>query len=105
MFNVFPLEFAPSQNAPAGEAVLLKVGPDGCVSVCIFSLLFGYSPAELGDCDPLEHTLDLVTEFRFVPDQTEDVELAIFNAWRECRCAFHCEYMTANLMLIHMNIH
>uniref|UniRef100_A0A671VP70 Erythrocyte membrane protein band 4.1 like 5 n=1 Tax=Sparus aurata TaxID=8175 RepID=A0A671VP70_SPAAU len=46
--------------------------------VCVFS-------AELGDCDPLDHSMDLVTEFRFVPNQTEDVELAIFNAWKECR--------------------
>uniref|UniRef100_A0A8D3D961 Erythrocyte membrane protein band 4.1 like 5 n=1 Tax=Scophthalmus maximus TaxID=52904 RepID=A0A8D3D961_SCOMX len=41
--------------------------------------------AELGDCDPLEHNLDLVSEFRFIPNQTEDVELAIYNAWKECR--------------------
>uniref|UniRef100_A0A3P8SL80 Erythrocyte membrane protein band 4.1 like 5 n=1 Tax=Amphiprion percula TaxID=161767 RepID=A0A3P8SL80_AMPPE len=46
--------------------------------VCVFS-------AELGDCDPLEHNLDLVSEFRFIPNQTEDVELAIYNAWKECR--------------------
>ncbi|XP_040912862.1 band 4.1-like protein 5 isoform X3 [Toxotes jaculatrix] len=41
--------------------------------------------AELGDCDPLEHSLDLVSEFRFIPNQTEDVELAIYNTWKECR--------------------
>uniref|UniRef100_A0A7N8XCY7 Erythrocyte membrane protein band 4.1 like 5 n=1 Tax=Mastacembelus armatus TaxID=205130 RepID=A0A7N8XCY7_9TELE len=46
--------------------------------VCLFS-------AELGDCDPLEHNLDLVSEFRFIPNQTEDVELAIYNTWKECR--------------------
>uniref|UniRef100_A0A669C7H3 Erythrocyte membrane protein band 4.1 like 5 n=1 Tax=Oreochromis niloticus TaxID=8128 RepID=A0A669C7H3_ORENI len=46
--------------------------------VCVFA-------AELGDCDPLEHNLDLVSEFRFMPEQTEEMELAIYNAWKECR--------------------
>lgn len=46
--------------------------------VCVFL-------AELGDCDPLDHNLDLVSEFRFIPNQTEDVELAIYTAWKECR--------------------
>uniref|UniRef100_A0A673B3S6 Erythrocyte membrane protein band 4.1 like 5 n=1 Tax=Sphaeramia orbicularis TaxID=375764 RepID=A0A673B3S6_9TELE len=41
--------------------------------------------SELGDCDPLEHNLDLVSEFRFIPNQTEDLELAIYNTWKECR--------------------
>ncbi|KAL4618035.1 band 4.1-like protein 5 isoform X1 [Arapaima gigas] len=41
--------------------------------------------AELGDFDPAEHTPDLVSEFRFVPEQTEEMELAIYNAWKECR--------------------
>uniref|UniRef100_A0A8P4KAB0 Erythrocyte membrane protein band 4.1 like 5 n=1 Tax=Dicentrarchus labrax TaxID=13489 RepID=A0A8P4KAB0_DICLA len=49
-------------------------------NMCVFVF-----SAELGDCDPLDHNVDLVTEFRFVPNQTEDVELAIFNAWKECR--------------------
>ncbi|XP_056915028.1 band 4.1-like protein 5 isoform X1 [Takifugu flavidus] len=50
------------------------------VELAAFSL-----QAELGDCDPLEHNLDLVSEFRFIPNQTEEVELAIYNAWKECR--------------------
>uniref|UniRef100_A0A8C9VCE4 Erythrocyte membrane protein band 4.1 like 5 n=1 Tax=Scleropages formosus TaxID=113540 RepID=A0A8C9VCE4_SCLFO len=40
---------------------------------------------ELGDFDPVEHAPDLVSEFRFVPEQTEEMELAIYNAWKECR--------------------
>lgn len=51
----------------------------------MFILLFSLNLAELGDCDPAEHTLDLVSEFRFVPEQTEDMELAIYNHWKECR--------------------
>ncbi|XP_072253932.1 band 4.1-like protein 5 isoform X2 [Leuresthes tenuis] len=53
---------------------------DTAMELAAFSL-----QAELGDCDPLEHNLDLVSEFRFIPNQTEDVELAIYNAWKECR--------------------
>ncbi|TRY97109.1 hypothetical protein DNTS_027294 [Danionella cerebrum] len=41
--------------------------------------------AELGDCDPADHGLDLVSEFRFIPNQTEEMEGAIYNAWKECR--------------------
>ncbi|XP_069588748.1 band 4.1-like protein 5 [Ranitomeya imitator] len=40
---------------------------------------------ELGDFDPLEHTPDLVSEFRFVPTQTEEMELAVFQKWKEFR--------------------
>ncbi|XP_078142324.1 band 4.1-like protein 5 [Centroberyx gerrardi] len=50
------------------------------VELAAFSL-----QAELGDCDPAEHGLDLVSEFRFIPNQTEDLELAIYNTWKECR--------------------
>ncbi|XP_047906361.2 band 4.1-like protein 5 isoform X2 [Anser cygnoides] len=41
--------------------------------------------AELGDYDPAEHVPELVSEFRFVPTQTEEMELAIFEKWKECR--------------------
>ncbi|XP_018424219.1 PREDICTED: band 4.1-like protein 5 [Nanorana parkeri] len=40
---------------------------------------------ELGDFDPSDHTPDLVSEFRFVPTQTEDFELAVFEKWKEFR--------------------
>ncbi|XP_072274031.1 band 4.1-like protein 5 [Pyxicephalus adspersus] len=40
---------------------------------------------ELGDFDPTEHPPDLVSEFRFVPTQTEDFELAVFEKWKEFR--------------------
>ncbi|NWS70789.1 E41L5 protein, partial [Crotophaga sulcirostris] len=41
--------------------------------------------AELGDYDPAEHVPELVSEFRFVPTQTEEMEFAIFEKWKECR--------------------
>ncbi|XP_078119411.1 band 4.1-like protein 5 isoform X1 [Sander vitreus] len=53
---------------------------DTAVELAAFSI-----QAELGDCDPLEHNLELVSEFRFAPNQTEDMELAIYNTWKECR--------------------
>ncbi|XP_040295912.1 band 4.1-like protein 5 isoform X2 [Bufo bufo] len=40
---------------------------------------------ELGDFDPTEHTPDLVSEFRFVPTQTEEMELAVYQKWKEFR--------------------
>uniref|UniRef100_A0A3B3QI69 Erythrocyte membrane protein band 4.1 like 4B n=1 Tax=Paramormyrops kingsleyae TaxID=1676925 RepID=A0A3B3QI69_9TELE len=40
---------------------------------------------ELGDCDPMEHSPELVSEFRFIPKQTEVMEAAIFQKWVECR--------------------
>ncbi|NWV20924.1 E41L5 protein, partial [Origma solitaria] len=41
--------------------------------------------AELGDYDPAEHVPELVSEFRFVPTQTEEMEFAVFEKWKECR--------------------
>nr|XP_024098931.2 band 4.1-like protein 5 isoform X1 [Pongo abelii] len=41
--------------------------------------------AELGDYDLAEHSPELVSEFRFVPVQTEEMELAIFEKWKEYR--------------------
>uniref|UniRef100_A0A3P8WS84 Erythrocyte membrane protein band 4.1 like 5 n=1 Tax=Cynoglossus semilaevis TaxID=244447 RepID=A0A3P8WS84_CYNSE len=62
------------------ELTRLECEFDTAVELAAFSL-----QAELGDCDPLDHNLDLVTEFRFVPNQTEDMELAIYNTWKDCR--------------------
>nr|DBA24684.1 TPA: hypothetical protein GDO54_012310 [Pyxicephalus adspersus] len=41
--------------------------------------------AELGECELSEHTPELVSEFRFIPNQTESMELDIFQKWREHR--------------------
>uniref|UniRef100_A0A8C1NKL9 Erythrocyte membrane protein band 4.1 like 4B n=1 Tax=Cyprinus carpio TaxID=7962 RepID=A0A8C1NKL9_CYPCA len=41
--------------------------------------------SELGDCDPLEHSIALVSEFRFSPKQTEIMEADIYRKWAECR--------------------
>ncbi|KAJ6657814.1 hypothetical protein lerEdw1_001864 [Lerista edwardsae] len=41
--------------------------------------------AELGECEPLEHTPELVSEFRFTPNQTEAMEFEIFQKWKDFR--------------------
>ncbi|XP_041118482.1 band 4.1-like protein 5 [Polyodon spathula] len=53
---------------------------DTAVELAAFSL-----QAELGDCDPAEQGPELVSEFRFIPEQTEDMELSIYEKWKECR--------------------
>lgn len=40
---------------------------------------------ELGDCDPLEHSPELVSEFRFTPRQSAAMEADIFNQWLTLR--------------------
>lgn len=42
-------------------------------------------PGELGDCDPLEHSPELVSEFRFTPKQSEAMEADIFGRWLDLR--------------------
>ncbi|XP_055972995.1 band 4.1-like protein 4B isoform X2 [Sorex fumeus] len=41
--------------------------------------------AELGECELPEHSPELVSEFRFIPNQTEAMEFDIFQRWKECR--------------------
>ncbi len=50
-----------------------------------FSFPFHVLIGELGDCDPLEHSVALVSEFRFSPKQTEIMEADIYRKWAECR--------------------
>uniref|UniRef100_A0A8D8E9N9 Band 4.1-like protein 5 n=1 Tax=Culex pipiens TaxID=7175 RepID=A0A8D8E9N9_CULPI len=40
--------------------------------------------SELGDYDDTIHTAATVSEFRFVPNQTEELELAILDEYRKC---------------------
>lgn len=54
-------------------------------SVSPVFLSFMKSAAELGECELPEHTPELVSEFRFIPNQTEAMEFDIFQRWKECR--------------------
>lgn len=48
----------------------------------MLSRSFSFILAELGDYDPEEHTPGCISEFRFVPDQTEDLELAALEKFK-----------------------
>merc|ERR1712136_69172 len=41
--------------------------------------------SELGDYDPDVHNPYLISEFRFIPEQTEGFELAVMEAYRKCK--------------------
>ena len=41
--------------------------------------------AELGDYEDDVHSAGDISEFRFVDDQTEDMELAILEKFKHCR--------------------
>ncbi|MGH0144269.1 UNVERIFIED_CONTAM: hypothetical protein FKN15_002525 [Acipenser sinensis] len=61
------------------ELTRLECPFDTAVQLAAFSL-----QAELGDCDPAEQGPEMVSEFRFIPEQTEDTELSIYEKWKEC---------------------
>jgi len=46
--------------------------------------------AELGDYEEDMHTAGIISEFRFVEEQTEEMELAILEKFK------HCRYLTRN---------
>ncbi|KAK6166655.1 hypothetical protein SNE40_023296 [Patella caerulea] len=58
----------------------LEPPEDVLIEMCAFAI-----QSELGDYDPDEHTAALISEFRFVPDQTEELELKIFEKYKECK--------------------
>lgn len=52
----------------------------------VASTLASYSlQSEFGDCEPDEHDLAFVSEFRFVSGQTERLEQKILDEWRSLR--------------------
>ena len=48
-------------------------------------ICFTFFSAELGDFDPVVHTPAFVSEFRFVPVQTEEMEIEILEWYRLLR--------------------
>lgn len=47
-------------------------------------LTFSFS-AECGDYDESEHNLGFISEFRFVPNQTEEMEADILEQYKTCK--------------------
>ena len=58
----------------------LPVAPDVAASLCALAL-----QSEFGDCEEPEHDLAFVSEFRFLPGQSEELEQAILAEWRALR--------------------
>lgn len=44
-----------------------------------------FCTAELGDYDETCHTPAVISEFRFVPNQTEDMEIQIVEEFKKCK--------------------
>lgn len=56
-----------------------------------------YFAAEEGDYDETVHTVAEISAFRFVPNQTEDLELSIFEEYKKCHGLTPAEAETAFL--------
>lgn len=53
--------------------------------------------AELGDYDDQVHSAATVSEFRFVPEQTEELEITILDEYKTCRGLTPAQAETAYL--------
>ncbi|XP_028895840.2 band 4.1-like protein 4B isoform X3 [Zeugodacus cucurbitae] len=65
---------------------------DKAAELCALAL-----QSELGDYDDQVHTAATVSEFRFVPEQTEDLEIAILEEYKTCRGLTPAQAETAYL--------
>ncbi|XP_039960270.1 band 4.1-like protein 5 isoform X2 [Bactrocera tryoni] len=65
---------------------------DKAAELCALAL-----QSELGDYDEQVHTAATVSEFRFVPEQTEDLEIAILDEYKTCRGLTPAQAETAYL--------
>lgn len=55
--------------------------------------------AELGDYDETVHTAAFISEFRFVPNQTEDLEIMVLEEYKKCHGLTPAEAETAFLYI------
>ena len=58
------------------------------LTLCVWShwCLFCPPTAELGDYEEGYHTPAVVSEFHFIPNQTEEMEIAVLEEYKKCRC-------------------
>lgn len=59
--------------------------------------------AELGDYDPVEHTVVFISEFRFHPEQDERMEYEILEKFKLCRYSFLL-YLYIFCFILHKSI-
>ncbi|XP_067648684.1 band 4.1-like protein 5 isoform X2 [Haliotis asinina] len=57
----------------------LPLSEETLIELCALAL-----QSELGDYDPEVHTPGYISEFRFIPNQSEDMELAIHEQFKKC---------------------
>ncbi|XP_046573582.1 band 4.1-like protein 5 isoform X3 [Haliotis rubra] len=57
----------------------LPLAEETLIELCALAL-----QSELGDYDPEVHTPGYISEFRFIPNQSEDMELAIHEQFKKC---------------------
>ena len=53
----------------------------------IMALVVFWLTAELGDYDEEDHTPAFISEFRFMPNQSEDMEMEIYQKYQSLRYA------------------
>lgn len=59
-------------------------------SFATHSVLGSYTvQSELGDYDPDEYSTDYVSEFRFAPNQTKELEEKVMELHKTYKCALH----------------
>ncbi|KAK3908010.1 Band 4.1-like protein 5 [Frankliniella fusca] len=65
----------------------LQTGVELCALALQLTVFIGlmYLTAELGDYEEGVHTPAFISEFRFVPNQTEDFEIAVLEEYQRCK--------------------
>lgn len=58
--------------------------------------------AELGDYEEGVHTPAFISEFRFVPNQTEDFEIAVLEEYQRCKGLSPAQAESNYLSKVHM---
>lgn len=67
------------------------------IEIVVFFLFIFFFSAELGDYEETVHTAAFISEFRFVPNQTEDLEIMVLEEYKKCHGLTPAEAETAFL--------
>ena len=69
------------------------------------ALVVFWLTAELGDYDEEDHTPAFISEFRFMPNQSEEMEMEIYQKYQSLRYAKHPSSLGRILYGFHKSIH